>query len=206
MTDATPSATRHTPSLADTYAPEPQVLQARHLIVRADTGRTYDALRRLDLTDVRGPLVTAAFRVRDLPQWWRERRHGGSRTPTRMTVDDLVAESEWVLLGETQGEELALGVAGVFWKPVVRWRQVEPAEFAEFAEPGLGKIVMSLSVRPYGLRSLVSYDTRVTTTDRGSAARFARYWRTVRPFVGAIQKSTLRTIAAVAERAGAPHP
>ncbi|WP_024874371.1 hypothetical protein [Saccharomonospora piscinae] len=189
----------HTPSLADRFAPEPDVVQARHLVVRADTVRAYEAARHLDLTDVRGPLVGAAMWVRALPERWRHRGQGPPRTPTRMTLDDMVAESEWVLLGEAPGSEVAAGVAGRFWKPVVQWRQVEPDRFTEFAEPGFGTIVLSLSVRPYGMRSLVSYDLRVSTTDRRTAALFGRYWKTVAPFVASLQKATLRTIRTAAE-------
>jgi len=186
--------------LADQFAPRFDVLQAQHLVVNATAADTYPAIRQLDLTDIRGPLVGSARWVRSLPERWRSRKHGPPRTPTRMTLDDMETASEWVILGEQPGHEIAAGVAGRFWKPVVQWRHVDADKFIEFHEPGYGKIVMSLSVRPYGVRALASYDIRVILNDTMSTATFKAYWKTVSPFVRAIQNATLNTIKANAER------
>jgi hypothetical protein len=74
------------------------------------------------------------------------------------------------------------------------------ADFAAFAVPGWGKIVADFSVVPHGEHaSLLTYECRTTTTDIDSRARFLRYWRLVRPFVGHIFRATVATIAAAAE-------
>ncbi|PXY36975.1 hypothetical protein BA062_14000 [Prauserella flavalba] len=185
--------------MADRFAPKPATTQAQHLIVNTDTAKAYRAVRELDFTDIRGPIVGAAMWVRGLPERWHNRKHGPPREPTRMTLDDMEHGSDWVILGETSGSEIAAGVAGRFWKPVVQWHHVDASEFADFDEPGFGKIVMSFSVRPYGIGSLVSYDIRVSINDTMSTAAFAVYWKTVSPFVAAIQRATLRTIKANAE-------
>lgn len=190
--------------LADRFAPRYDYMQARHLVVDAPPAQTYAAVRTLDLTDLGGRIVDAAFWARGLPERWKKRHHDTPRHRTRLTLDDLAAGSEWVILGEWTGTEIVAGVGGRFWKPVVEWRRIEPDEFAEFAEPGYGKIVMSLSVRPYGeARSLLSCDVRVTLTDSASRAKFRAYWTVAAPFVAAVQASMLRTIARHAETPGA---
>lgn len=186
--------------LADRFAPRYDVMQTEHIVVDASPQRAYEAVRSLDFTDVHGPLVDAVQWVRALPQRWRERKHGPPRTPTRLTFDDMATGTDWVILGETPGQEIAAGAAGRFWKPVVEWRHVEAERFTEFAEPGYGKIVMSLSTRPYGEHScLVSYDIRVILNDTLSAAKFNVYWKTISPFVRATQKAVLNTIKRDAE-------
>ncbi|MEU3764859.1 hypothetical protein AB0E55_07315 [Amycolatopsis keratiniphila] len=201
-----PISETHSPStataelLADRFAPKPAFSVLRHRVVDADTATTYAALRGFDFMEVGGPFVHAAGWVRGLPE--RFRRGRGPSVPTRLTFDDMTTGSDWVILGEQPGTELVAGVAGKFWQPVIEWRRVEPGEFAEFIEPGYGKIVLSLSVRRYGeRRSLLSYDIRVTLTDSVSLARFRLYWAVASPFIKAIHAATLRTIARDAENA-----
>lgn len=182
--------------LADRFAPQYEVMQTRSLIVAAPVDRAYHALRALDFTEVGGGIVDAAFRVRELPERWHNRHHKMPRVPTRLTFDDLVAGSEWVILGERPGAEIAAGAVGKFWKPVIEWREIEPGEFVSFTEQGYGKIVFSLSALPYGdTRSLMTYDIRVVTNDRASRGKFRAYWAVVSPFVGAVQNATLRLAA-----------
>lgn len=187
--------------LADKFAPRHEVMQTQHLVAVAPIEATYTALRGLDFTDIGGAIVDAAFWVRGLPERWKNRHHKTTRVPTRLTFDDMAAGSEWVILGERPGEEIAAGAVGRFWKPVIEWRHVDADAFTEFAEPGYGKIVMSLSVRPYGgERSLLTYDIRVILNDSASRAKFRPYWAVVAPFVKVVQATTLRTIARTAEQ------
>ncbi|NKQ51812.1 hypothetical protein HFP15_02830 [Amycolatopsis sp. K13G38] len=189
--------------LADTYAPRYDVMQTRHLIVEAAPERAYRAVRALDFTEVGGGIVGAAFRVRGLAERWHNRHDKTPRVPPRLTFDDMSAGSDWVILGEHPGVEIAAGVGGRFWKPVVEWRRIAPEEFASFSEPGYGKIVFSLSVTPYGdTRSLLTYDIRVSTTDTASRVKFRAYWTVVSPFVAAVQNATLRAAASRAEHPG----
>jgi hypothetical protein len=54
----------------------------------------------------------------------------------------------WVLLGERPREEIALGLVGKFWRPVIEYAQVDAATFKEFAEPGFAKTIYALGTRP----------------------------------------------------------
>ncbi|TNC24819.1 hypothetical protein [Amycolatopsis alkalitolerans] len=188
--------------LVDRFASRYDFMQTRHLVVAAPADRAYLALRRLDFMEVGGRLVSASFWVRGLPERWRNRRRP-PRVPTRLTLDDMTADSDWVFLGERPGAEVAAGAVGRFWKPVIEWRHTEAGEFTAFDEPGYGKIVFSLSATPYGQsRSLLTYDVRIVCTDRASRARVRAYWSVVAPFVGAVQTATLRTAARHAEQPG----
>ncbi|WP_020658932.1 hypothetical protein [Amycolatopsis benzoatilytica] len=182
--------------LGDRFLPNPHFTLVRHAIVDAPVEPTYAAARAIDLTEIHSGLATAAGRLRELPARWRGRRAGPMRRPTRLTIDDLDAGTEWALLGEHPGSEFAIGVAGKFWRPVIVWRRVEPAEFEAFSEPGYGKLVMTFGVRPYGAhRSLLTIDTRVQLTDPPSWLKFRRYWRVASPFALAVHTALLRTIA-----------
>ncbi|MGW4394078.1 hypothetical protein ACWEHA_02245 [Amycolatopsis nivea] len=182
--------------LGDRFVPKPHFSLVRHAIVDAPVEQTYAAARALDLTEIHSGLAAAAGWLRELPARWQTRRHGPPRRPTRLTVDDLAAGTEWTLLGEHPGSEFALGVAGKFWRPVIVWHRVEPAEFAEFSEPGWGKLVLTVGVRPYGAhRSLLTLDTRVLLTDPPSWLKFRRYWRVASPFALLVHGALLRTIA-----------
>ncbi|MEU4524681.1 hypothetical protein AB0F52_38930 [Amycolatopsis sp. NPDC024027] len=189
--------------LIDHFLPHPHFELVRHLIVDAPVKDTYAAARELDFTEVRGGVVTAAGWLRMLPERWHNRRHGPPRRPTRLTADDLHAGSDWTLLGDRPGSEFALGVAGKFWKPVITWRRVEAGDFTAFEEPGFGKLVLAVSVVPYGPhRTLLTVHTRVRLSDPESWLKFRRCWRISGPAIGSVHTALIRTVAAKArERA-----
>ena len=189
--------------LIDHFLPHPHFELVRHAIADAPVKDTYAAARELDFTDVHGGLLTAAARLRALPARWQHRHHGPPRRPTRLSVDDLVGGSDWVLLGDRPGSEFALGVAGRFWLPVVTWRRVEAADFQDFEEPGYGKLVLAVSMVPYGPhRTLLTVHTRIRLTDPESWLKFRRHWRLARPVLAAAHTALIRTMAANArERA-----
>ncbi|WP_284740546.1 hypothetical protein [Amycolatopsis sp. RTGN1] len=185
----------------DHFLPHPHFELVRSAIVDAPVKETYAAARELDCTDVRGGVVSAAGWLRMLPERWHGRRHGPPRRPTRLTIDDLDAGSAWALLGDRPGSEFALGVAGKFWKPVIAWRRVEADDFTAFEEPGFGKLVLAVSVVPYGPhRALVTVHTRVRMTDPESWLKFRRHWRAARPVIGSVHTALIRTLAANARK------
>ena len=180
----------------DHFLPHPHFELARTTIVDAPVKETYAAARDLDFADVRGGV---AGWLRALPGRRHNRRHG----PPRPAADDLDAGSAWTLLGDRPGAEFALGVAGRFRKPLIAWRRVEAGDFAAFDEPGFGKLVLAVSVVPYGAhRAVLTVHTRIRTSDPESWLKFRRYWRIARPAIGSLHTALIRTIAAKArERA-----
>jgi hypothetical protein len=98
-----------------------------------------------------------------------------------MTLRDLseipLGDGGWTLLGEREGDEIALGLVGKFWRPVIEFADVSADRFAAFYEPGFAKTVYSLSVRDLGEgSSLVSGLMRTATTDEHARRWFRRYW------------------------------
>jgi hypothetical protein len=101
-----------------------------------------------------------------------------------------------VPLGERNGEEIAAGVIGRFWRLVrtvlvtVRSRD----EFLSFAEPGYAKAAIAFRVCAEGGGSRVITETRVSGTSPEATRAFLRYWRVIRPGSGAIRRSWLAAI------------
>lgn len=79
---------------------------------------------------------------------------------------------------------------------------MEPAEFADFAEPDYAKLAAAISVRPYGAqRSLVTYEARTATTSLVARKRFRRYWRLIGWGAGIMMSGALRLVERDAEAA-----
>ena len=148
------------------------------------------------------PCSTRSFWVRGLPA--KILRRPDPPAPEKLTLDGDLALPGWMVLDESPGREIVFGAIGVFWTPTIRWNtDVEAHEFAEFDEPGWGKIACNYSALPYGEhRTLLTYECRTVTTDADSRRLFKRYWWLIRPFVEHIMNATVRTIG---EHAGVPY-
>ena len=122
--------------------------------------------------------------LRMLPEIVGHLLHGEppGKPPDSMRLQDLpslpIYEGGWILLGERAGHEIALGLVGKFWRPVIEWAQVTSAdEFRDFDEPGFAKTIYDLSVRELGSnRTLLSGLMRTATTDEHARRWFRRYW------------------------------
>lgn len=95
-----------------------------------------------------------------------------------MLVDDfLPTKGGWILLGERPRDEIALGLVGKVWRPVIEFASVSAEQFRDFAGPGFAKTIYSLSVRPIDeRRTLLSGVMRTATTDEHARRWFRRYW------------------------------
>lgn len=103
-------------------------------------------------------------------------------------------------LGDRPATELVFGAIGRFWQPNIEWRDVDPANFAGFAQPGCGKIACHFLVTDLGPgRSSLTYECRTATTDDRARRQMARDWWLIRPFVAHIMHATLRTVAATTQ-------
>ncbi|MGZ4511600.1 MAG: hypothetical protein ACXVYA_09890 [Mycobacterium sp.] len=185
--------------LIEAAVPTFDTMIVEHIVVTADVSTTFQAARALDLLTVRTPLLVASMWIRGLP----ERLLGkASPPPQRLVMSEQIALPGWLALGEQPDREISFGAVGKFWRPVIEWRDVAPADFGDFDEPGWGKIAADFSVAPYGQsHTILTYQCRTTTTDPDSRRRFLRYWWLIRQFVAHIMRATLRTIKADAEAA-----
>jgi hypothetical protein len=83
----------------------------------------------------------------------------------------------WLLLGERPEQEIALGLVGRFWRPVIEYAAVDATAFAGFSEPGFAKTVYALGTRPLeDGKTLLWAIMRTATTDEHARTRFRRYW------------------------------
>ena len=170
--------------LADEYLPRYDVSDAVATVVNADPKTVWEALLEADLLEVgkRAPLAGALVAVRMLPELvWGLLQGTRPRPPSSMRLREMAElppeEGGWILLGERPGEEIALGLVGAFWKPVIRYAHVQAGEFRAFAEPGYAKTVYALSVRPLeDGATLLTGLMRTATTDEHARRWFRRYW------------------------------
>jgi hypothetical protein len=171
--------------LADAFLPAYEVSDEVATVVEADTSTVWQALMDADLIEVgrRTPSVAVLGALRILPEVVSHLRHG-ERPPAAsgsMRLRDLAElpadQGGWVLLGEQPGEEIALGLVGKFWRPVISFASVRADGFRDFAQPGYAKTVYQLSVRPLqDGRTLLSGLMRTATTDEHARRWFRRYW------------------------------
>jgi hypothetical protein len=171
--------------LADEFLPTYDVSDSVATLVHADVATTWDTLMEVDLIEVgrKRPLVGVLGAIRILPNIVSQLLHGElpQRPPAHLRLRDTSSiapdEGGWVLLGERPRDEIALGLVGKFWRPVIEFAKVRADQFREFAEPGYAKAIYSLSVRPLDEhRTLLSGVMRTATTDEHARRWFRRYW------------------------------
>ena len=129
------------------------------------------------------PLVGLLGAIRILPDVVVNIARGKAsrRAPTRLRLRDIatlpLADGGWVLLGERPRDEIAFGLVGKFWLPVIEFASVTREEFSTFATPGFAKTVYSLSARSLGPdRTLLGGTMRTATTSADACRWFRRYW------------------------------
>jgi hypothetical protein len=174
------------------------------LVVEGASEQVYECVRTLDFLSVHNPLMDAAMWMRGLPAKIKGEE---MEPPPSMRLVDLFetetsSEQPWTALAEEPGSEFVFGTVGKFWQADIEWNPEATKSFAEFHEPGWGKIAASISVHPYGThRSIVVYEARTSMTDAASRRRFGRYWRLVSPFIGVVMRALLDEVARRAETA-----
>ena len=172
--------------LIDECMPVFDVSDAVATVVEADLATTWAALMDVDLIEVgrKRPLVAVLGALRILPEIVTQLLHGElpSRQPEHLKLRDLTTipldKGGWVLLGLREQDEIALGLVGKFWRPVIELARVSSAaEFRDFSEPGFARTIYALSVRALDpRRTLLSGVMRTATTDEDARRWFRRYW------------------------------
>ena len=172
-------------SLADEFLPQFDVSDTVATTASAGVETCWEALMETDLIEVgrRKPLVGALGAIRMLPELAGHLLHGErpQRAPAALRLREMGelprTEGGWTLLGERPGEELALGLVGKFWRPVIEYAAVDADSFRDFDDPGWAKTVYSLAVEPIDDRhTLLTGTMRTATTDEAARRWFRRYW------------------------------
>jgi hypothetical protein len=172
--------------LVDEFMPVYDVSDGVAAVVEADLATTWAALLDVDLIEVgrKRPLVGVLGALRMLPDIVSHLLHGElpPHPPEHLRLRDLATipldKGGWVLLGLRERDEIALGLVGKFWRPVIDFASVRSAqEFVDFSEPGFARTIYALSVRELGpRRTLLSGVMRTATTDEPARRWFRRYW------------------------------
>jgi hypothetical protein len=155
------------------------------IVVEADQPTTWQALIDTDLMEVgrKHPVSAALGAARILPELIVGLVHGDTPEPPPDSMklgemaDPRSGAGTWVKLGERTGSELALGLVGKFWKPLIDYRSVAAEDFSSFSEPGFAKTIYAFRLQPAGEgRTLVTAVMRTATTDEHARKWFRRYW------------------------------
>ncbi len=171
--------------LEERFLPVYDISDGVAVVVRADAETAWSALMAVDLVELgrRRPLVGALGALRMLPELVGHLLHGEPlpAAPKHLRLRDTAnlpaGGGGWILLEETS-TDIALGLVGRFWQPVIRYADVAPEAFRDFAEPGYAKTVYALSARPLpeGDETLLAAVMRTATTDEQARRWFRRYW------------------------------
>ena len=122
-------------TLADQFLPIYDVSDEVATVVAADSAIVWEALLDADLLEVGKPAPLSGLlgALRVLPDIISHLLHG--ETPARpqsMRLRDLSAlapeQGGWISLGEKLGQEIALGLVGNSWRPVIEFATVTPEE------------------------------------------------------------------------------
>lgn len=184
----------YSPPLIDRFMPTPEVDECHEIHVDAPASFTFNAAQEMDLN--RSPIVQAIFAIRSLPA----RLRGPVPKPSSVPLLRETQSLGWRILTRTE-HEVVIGAVTQPWRADVTFRGLEPAAFAEFADPGFAKIVWTLEAEPLGAAtSRFRTRTRVSTTDPRSRSLFRRYWAVVSPGIRLIRLESLRLVKAEAER------
>jgi hypothetical protein len=172
--------------LADEFLPVYDVSDAVAVTVQADAATTWRSLLEADLIEVgrRKPLVGVLGATRMLPELVSHALHGEplperpARVTLRGTTEMPATGGGWVLLREDEAAgEIALGLVGKFWRPVIQYAAVTAESFRDFSAPGYAKTAYVLGVQPLDDgRTLLTGLMRTATTDEHARAWFRRYW------------------------------
>jgi hypothetical protein len=172
-------------ALVDELLPIFDVSGELAVVVEAGADATWRALNNADLIGVgrRRPLVGTLGALRALPEIVADLLHGETppAAPARLTLRDTTKlpanGGGWILLGERPGQELALGLVGKFWRPVIQYADVDADQFTAFRAPGWAKTVYSLGVTALDDdHTLLRAVMRTAATDEQARRWFRRYW------------------------------
>ena len=178
----------------DRFMPACEIAERHEIVVAAPADLTMAAAREMDI--YRSTLVATVFAVRTLPA---RLRGAASRSPSSLLSETLALG--WRILDDQPGRSVVVGAVTQPWHADVTFRGLDPAVFKDFAEPGYAKIAWTLEAIPLSpTTSCFRTETRVSTTDPLSRARFRRYWAVFSPGILLIRRASLRLVKADAER------
>jgi len=175
----------------DDFVPAYEFSERHQLEIRAEAARIDRALREASLAEI--PVARALVWLRSLG---RRRSTGGQ------PFLELALQSA-VLLEDTPGEGVVLGLTGEFWRLRSAPDPARPrtaGEFVAYDRPDVCKAVIDFRIDELGPgRCRLTTETRVQVVDPAARRAFRRYWLVVRPFSGLIRILFVRAVRRRAE-------
>ena len=173
----------------DRLMPRYDAVERHELIVRAEPGRVYGAIRTANLA--RSPIVRGLLMA----------RAGFRRRVTRATVEEFAFEG-FRIVADHPPRELVIGLEGPFWKPGCRPHGVDAEAYGTKRPANTALAAWNFVVTPHEQGAVLSTETRVLCSDDAALRSFRRYWFFIRPFSGLIRRFMLRAIRDEAEGGG----
>ena len=181
-------------SILDHFMPDFEVDERHEIAVAAPAPITYEVACHLDL--LRSRIIRSLFAAREAVMHSQP-----AQLPRQRDFLAEMLDLGWGVLDNVPGRALVLGAVTKPWEADVTFLPVPPELFADFNEPGFAKIAWTIEVEPVdAVTSLFRTETRVSTTDPESRARFRRYWALASAGIILIRRMTLRLVRDEAER------
>jgi hypothetical protein len=183
-------------SLVDQYLPAYQFVERHRILVAGSPDRVLDAAEAYDLGD--DPLAGKLLAARQVPARLLATFFGASRVPA-------FGMKSFIPLGRDGEKEIAVGLAGRFWRPDGGLVPLpDAAAFAAFDEPGAAKLVLSFVTEPRGRLTRLTTETRIHCLDARALVSFTPYWLVIRLPSGLIRRRMLSAIKQGVEATNAP--
>ena len=133
--------------LLDRYLPQYDVTETHAVIIDADTDRTWQAVRRSDLS--RSAVIRVLLEMRSLPNRLQGFLKGRPSEPSRppLTLDDM-ERAGFLLLGESPGHEIVFGTVVQPWKAVTDDEPAPQVEAGRFAVETREQVAQRVHGRP----------------------------------------------------------
>jgi hypothetical protein len=177
--------------LIDTYMPDHQFMAAYSIEIDAAIEHVYPIVRKMDLRNA--PLLRVIFWLRSIPGMIT------GHNPLGPTLE-VLERAGMTVLEETPPQELLMGFVGKIWTATGGIQKLTPADFRDFSDPDVAKVVWNFSLEPMqDGRTRVTTETRVQCFSAQSRKKLARYAFFIRPVSGMTRKSALRAIKRQAE-------
>lgn len=175
----------------DEVMPRYDVASAHQIAVNALPERAYDAFLRI--TPAEMPLARLLFAARSLPGLVC-----GRPVLPAGTSESLLGQMRragFLVLALEPDREIVLGAIGRFWRPTAALRRdIDPASFITFTEPGFARAAMNVLVEPAGWGCTVRTETRIALPDEQTRRAFRRYWRLIGPGSALVRRDVLRAV------------
>jgi hypothetical protein len=185
--------------LIDRFLPEYHFTEIHTIRVFASPDRVYRAI--METTPGELPFFRILFALRSLPA--RFVRRGPLLFSGSGPLFEQALSSGFVLLEESQNQELVLGAVGQFWKPVAKPLPIaSQQEFLDLDRPDYAKAVLNFSIdeTPGYAGVMLRTETRVSVPNPATRRTFALYWFLIGLGRGWIRRIMLRAIKRRAEK------